>query len=214
MELEVDKEALDMGIRVASRSFQDIKIRESPLPVLDALVMELKAELRGRYREADSLLSDPVFRALRDFYWRIGIDPTKTRPASEAIVRRLMKKDIPSINSLVDAGNLASAWTRIPIGIYDLDRMKGRPVIALTRGGEAFDPIGSPRAALGSGTPVMMDDKGVVHLYPYRDSMRTRITLSCQNALIVSCGVRGIGQDQLDEAIKKVGRYFSDLSTG
>ncbi|HUW43054.1 MAG TPA: hypothetical protein VMW02_02320, partial [Thermoplasmata archaeon] len=33
----------------------------------------------------------PDFRAYRDFFWRLGVDPTKTRPASEALIRRILK---------------------------------------------------------------------------------------------------------------------------
>ena len=48
--------------------------------------------------ELDSLRDIPSFRAYRDFFWRVKIDPTKIRPASEALVRRILaKKPIPSI---------------------------------------------------------------------------------------------------------------------
>jgi DNA/RNA-binding domain of Phe-tRNA-synthetase-like protein len=52
-----------------------------------------------------SLKDHPIIRAYRDFYWRLGIDPTKQRPSSEGLARRLLAQGrLPRINSVVDAG--------------------------------------------------------------------------------------------------------------
>lgn len=101
---------------------------------LDPLVREVSGRLR---LSKEGLKDHPVVRAFRDFYWRIGIDPTKTRPASEALARRLLGgQGIPKINSLVDAGNLASVETMIPIGVYDFDKVMGGLTLRFAREGE------------------------------------------------------------------------------
>ncbi len=90
---------------------------------LDQYIYELRSRINI---DKESLKDNPIIRALRDFYWSIGIDPTKTRPSSEALVRRLLNSNsIPKINNVIDAGNIASIETLIPIGIYDLDKIKG-----------------------------------------------------------------------------------------
>jgi phosphoenolpyruvate synthase (EC 2.7.9.2) len=43
----------------------------------------------------EGLKEDPVVRAYRDFYWRLGIDPTKVRPSSEALARRAFRGECP-----------------------------------------------------------------------------------------------------------------------
>jgi len=50
-------------------------------------------------------------RAYRDFYWRIGLDPTKTISSSEALLRRVLKGEFPTVSVLIDAENIASAET-------------------------------------------------------------------------------------------------------
>jgi DNA/RNA-binding domain of Phe-tRNA-synthetase-like protein len=214
MEISIGRQARDLGVRISLIVMEGITVGESPRVVLEALTSDLKDELRTRYKAPEDLLSDKRIRALRTFYWRIGIDPTKTRPASEALIRRILKKEIPSINTLVDAGNLSSAMTCIPIGLYDLDQVKGPLVMTLTEGGEEFRPIGGEACNLDKGVPVLMDDEGILHLYPYRDCMRTRITGDTVNALAVSCGVKGISDTDLGEALEKLDGYFYDLSAG
>jgi len=61
----------------------------------------------------DMLKGHPIIRAYRDFYWRVlGIDPTKQRPAQEALLRRILRGEpLPRISPVVDAGNAASINT-------------------------------------------------------------------------------------------------------
>ena len=47
----------------------------------------------------DGLKDEENIRAYRDFFWKLGIDPTKIRPAAEALIRRILGgKEIPRIN--------------------------------------------------------------------------------------------------------------------
>ena len=74
----------------------------------------------------DQLREEPTFRAYRDFFWRVGVDPTKTRPSSEALIRRTLRgSPLPKINSLVDTYNLASIDSAIPIAAFDVDKLSG-----------------------------------------------------------------------------------------
>ena len=71
--------------------------------------------------------SADITAAVRTMYKRVGIDPTKTRPSSEALLRRVSKGDeLPRINSLVDVINWCSLETQLPFGLYDLDQHSGR----------------------------------------------------------------------------------------
>ena len=70
--------------------------------------------------------NDPVVSSVRGMYRKIGWDPTKYRPSSEAMIRRIIKnKMIYRINNLVDLGNITSARYHIPMGIYDIKKISG-----------------------------------------------------------------------------------------
>jgi DNA/RNA-binding domain of Phe-tRNA-synthetase-like protein len=69
-------------------------------------------EVRAKHN-VEALKDNPTVRAYRDFYWKLNIDPTKTRPSGEALLRRVLNgNELPSISAVVDAYNLASMQTR------------------------------------------------------------------------------------------------------
>ncbi|MBN1389757.1 MAG: hypothetical protein JXA22_03835 [Candidatus Thermoplasmatota archaeon] len=211
MRVLIDESVRELGAGLSTDILEDVRVKSSRKEVFKALAGDLKLEMRDRFPSLDPVREDVTVKALRAFYWKIGIDPTKTRPSSEALLRRLLKKELPMINNLVDAGNLASARTIIPIGIYDLDRIEGEPVLRAAVEGEEFTGIGSRVMTLSRRVPVLADDAGVIHLYPHRDCMRTRVTEDCRRALLVACGAPGIGRKLLDRALQEVGYYFRQL---
>src|SRR5258708_32693926 len=74
-----------------------------------------------------------------------GVDPTQYRSASEALLRRLTKKgDIPSLNLLVDLGNLVSIRYGLPVAVFDTHALTGKITVRLADGSERFTPLGEP----------------------------------------------------------------------
>ncbi|MFY3740615.1 MAG: DNA/RNA-binding domain of Phe-tRNA-synthetase-like protein [Candidatus Nitrosomirales archaeon] len=152
----------------------------------------------------ETLKDHPTVRTLRDFYWRMGIDPTKVRPSSEALARRfLTNNSIPKINNVVDAGNIASIETLVPIGIYDADKIVGSVALRLANSNEEFIDISNEKHTLQGKEIVLSDSNGVMHVFPYRDSLRTRIADQTKKILIVGCGVPGIDQGSTKFAVDR-----------
>lgn len=177
----------------------DVNVRNNY--ALDPFLIELSKKLTV---SKEMLKDHPVVRALRDFYWRMGIDPTKVRPSSEALARRfLTSKSIRKINSVVDAGNIASIETLVPIGIYDSGKIVGDVVLRLANQGEEFIDISNEKHSLQNTEIVLSDSKGVMHVFPHRDSFRTRVTEQTERVLIVGCGVPGIEQQLTKLAVDR-----------
>lgn len=163
----------------------------------------------------ENIIKHPIIRAYRDFYWSIGIDPTKQRPSSEALIRRILQnKNIPIINNVVDAGNMASLITFIPIGLYDTDNVEGTITLRLSKNNEYFTPIGGKREIIKEGQPVLADNKQIIHLYPHRDSSETMITDKTKNILVLSLGVPNINEDLIDKSLKKTLELITKYSGG
>jgi DNA/RNA-binding domain of Phe-tRNA-synthetase-like protein len=162
-----------------------------------------------------ALKDNLVVRAYRDFYWKLDIDPTKTRPSGEALLRRVLNgNELPSISTVVDAYNLASMETIIPISGFDMDCLKPPLRVRFARN-EAFTGIGIDKTVfLGEKMLVLTDEMQVLCVYPYRDSDFTKISLQTQNVLIVGYGVPGIGRDSLKEAVEKTLDYIRGVSGG
>ena len=118
----------------------------------------------------------------RELYRRFGTDPTRVRPSSEALLRRLKKGEpLPRINSLVDVANALSVQLQVPVGLYDLAKAKGEElVIRLGTGAEGYTGIGKERVNV-SGRICVADAEGPCG-NPSADSARTMITTETERA--------------------------------
>ena len=118
----------------------------------------------------------------RALYRKFGLDPTKVRPSSEALLRRLKKGEtMPRVNSLVDVANAMSIQLQVPVGLYDLDKAVGDALtIRLGRDGESYTGIRKDTVNV-AGRLCVADAKGPCG-NPSADSERTMITIDTQRA--------------------------------
>jgi DNA/RNA-binding domain of Phe-tRNA-synthetase-like protein len=81
--------------------------------------------------------------AWRGAFRKFGLDPTQYRSAAEALLRRLTKKgDIPSINTLVDLGNLVSIRYALPVAVFDTRALQGAVTVHFADGSERYTTLG------------------------------------------------------------------------
>lgn len=188
------------GLCVAEGIVSGLDIRETSED-LEAFKPEAYGRIRSMHT-IENVKDDPGYRAYRDFFWRVGIDPTKIRPASEALVRRILAgKPLPTINTAVDAYNMASALSGVPIAAFDADRLRGSLVMRFASEGEPFHGIGMKEPVqLKPGQVVICDAEKLIAVYPYRDSDDTKVTADTKRMHVVSCGVPGIGRDSVRDA--------------
>jgi len=118
----------------------------------------------------------------RSLYRRFGTDPTKVRPSSEALLRRMRKGEpFPRVNSLVDVANAMSVQLQVPVGLYDLEKIRGDElVLRLGTEGEKYTGIGKERVNL-AGRICIADAEGPCG-NPSADSARTMITTATERA--------------------------------
>jgi len=172
-------------------------------------------EVNAKYN-IETLKDNPTVRAYRDFYWKLDIDPTKTRPSGEALLRRVLHgKELPRISTVVDAYNLASTKTIIPISGFDKDKLNPPFQIRFAKNGEAFTGIGMNKPiTLTDKMLVLADEKQILCIYPYRDSDHTKITGQTRNVLIVGYVAPGIIEEQLKDAVETTLSYIRLVSGG
>lgn len=152
-------------------------------PDLWAEIEAISARLRTAY-EGRAPAQIEGLQPARELYRSIGVDPTKLRPSSEALLRRVLRGEgLPQINSLVDINNLCSLEFLLPIGLHDLDRTRG--TIVLRRGGmgEGYDAIGKGWYSV-EGRLTAADDLGPCGS-PTSDSQRTMITPGTRRCLMI-----------------------------
>ena len=141
-----------------------VGVANGPSPT--ALVEAFRAEQATVIaRIGDTPLSEvPSLAAWRRTFRAFGVDPTAYRSAAEALLRRLTKQgSIPSINTLVDIGNLVSIRYGLPVAIFDRRAMTGGLTVRLATGDESFTDLGSgERESPEPGEVIFVDEAGLV----------------------------------------------------
>lgn len=141
---------------------------------IDELLSSLYQELNNKYNY-DEITSINVLKETRDGYKALKKDPSHTRPAPEALLRRVLKQGkLYRIGDVVDLGNIISLYTLKSVCIVDASKVKGDIVI---RKGTTFDSYEGINRGLINTTnlPVYCDDLGAFGC-PTSDTLRTKVT--------------------------------------
>jgi DNA/RNA-binding domain of Phe-tRNA-synthetase-like protein len=126
----------------------------------------------------------PGVSETRGLFHQLDIDPTKTRPSSEALLRRVLQgKGLPRVNPAVDVCNLCSLEHQLPFGLYDRDQVRGGIHVRVGRDNEGYPGIRKQRVNL-SGRLLLSDEEGAFGA-PTSDSSRTSVTAGTRNLLVV-----------------------------
>jgi len=214
--MKIDAKVKEMfpDLNILTTSIENVTVnRESD--DLEEFKKEFIKKIRSQYY-VETLKDIPELRSYRDFFWKIGIDPTKTRPASEALIRRVIQgKPLPKINTLVDSYNLASMESRVPLAAFDNDVISPGLVLRFAVEGEEFTGIGmkKPVPLKGNELVIKAGDE-LIALYPHRDADKSKITLSTRDVLLVVCGGPGISGETLEHAQKVAREYITRFCSG
>ena len=126
----------------------------------------------------------PGVAEVRALFHQLGVDPTKTRPSSEALLRRVVQgKGLPRVNLAVDVCNLCSLEHQLPLGLYDREFVKGIVHARAGRDGVGYPGIRKQRVNL-AGRLLLADDQGPFGA-PTSDSERTSVTAATTRLLVV-----------------------------
>ena len=139
----------------------------------------------------DSLKELPSIAATRSVYKACGKDPSRYRPASEQLIRRMLQgKELYQIDTLVDLVNLASIAYGYSIGGFDADKFVGDALtLGVGREGEPYEGIGRGIINI-AGLPVYRDAEGGVGT-PTSDHERTKMTLATTHLVVLINGYDG-----------------------
>jgi DNA/RNA-binding domain of Phe-tRNA-synthetase-like protein len=173
----------------------------------DQLIARLTARFAGK-----PATDIPGVAEARALFHQLDLDPTKTRPSSEALLRRVLQgKGLPQVNAAVDVCNLCSLEDQLPLGLYDRELVRGSLRVRVGREGEGYPGIRKQRVNL-TGRLLLADDDGPFGA-PTSDSLRTAVTAKSRNLLVVLfCPLDRAGSDltvALERIADRLTRYCS-----
>lgn len=154
----------------------------------------------------ETLKEIPSIAATRRVYRACGKDPSRYRPAAEALIRRMLKgKELYQIDTLVDLINVASIAYGYSIGGFDADKFVGDTLrLGFGHEGEPYEGIGRGMINI-AGLPVYRDAKGGVGT-PTSDNERTKIDLNTRHLVVLINGYDGN-----EERVRQNAEYIQQL---
>jgi DNA/RNA-binding domain of Phe-tRNA-synthetase-like protein len=172
---------------------------------------QLIGRLTGRF-SGKPATDIPGVAEARALFHQLDLDPTKTRPSSEALLRRVLQgKGLPQVNAAVDICNLCSLEDQVPLGLYDRELVRGSLRVRVGIEGEGYPGIRKQRVNL-TGRLLLADDDGPFGA-PTSDSLRTAVTAKSRNLLVVLfCPLERAGSDltvALERIADRLTRYCS-----
>ena len=177
-------------------------------------IAEVEDAIKRSY-DIDEVKDIRTIRSQRDFFWRMDVDPTKVRPASEALLRRiLLNKGLPRVSPIVDAYNLASVKTLLTFSAFDLARIDPPLKVRFARAGEKVMLIGNRRKELTGKEMVLTDSAKILCVYVHGDVEETKVTDATTDVLLVAYGIPGISHDELREGVRIASHYIMRFAGG
>lgn len=173
----------------------------------EAALASLRTDVRARARAShtlEGLSTHPTGAAVRKLFRQAGCDPTRHRPSSEALLRRVLKgEELPAIHPLVDINNCLSVELVVPGCVMALGSAAPPFVLRAGRDGEAMLSMRGPYELHGK--PLLADGEGPFGT-PITDSERVRVGEETTRAWLVAylpAGVVDVGcaREALDRLV-------------
>ena len=183
MNFYVKTDVLDSGVKILFAVMEEIdntRVSEE----WNAYRNQKIHELYEQYKDMD-VHADPILEGFNILHDKTGVKRRKNIPASENLIRLLVKhQGMSYINLAVDIYNLISLESRLALGAHNMDKADGNVTLRFTDGTERFVPIG-----LGEPIPVRP------HEYSYCDDA---------NEVLCRLEIRQVEKTKVDEAAKNV----------
>src|SRR5712691_1653036 len=142
MQLQLDNSLRNRigGVTFGVVTIQGVTVRERNDRLwshIEALCQRLASEFT-----LERLAENAHIAAVRGLQKSFGFDPTRYRPSSEALLRRVLKGlGLHQVNSAVDVNNLCSLEWILPMCIYDLSNVAGQVRVRSGEPGEEYPGI-------------------------------------------------------------------------
>jgi DNA/RNA-binding domain of Phe-tRNA-synthetase-like protein len=179
--------------------------------LLETDLAELSGAIADRYPTPANAVD--LFTSARVLYRAIGLDPTKTRPSSESLIRRVIKgTGLYRINRVVDSCNLCSMDFALPVGLYDTATVGWPATLRLGEEGEGYGGLGKAHVNV-TGRMTLADSEGPFG-NPSSDSFRTRIREDTTACTFVIYGPSNYDKSRLEKQLQLAGERMVRYAGG
>jgi DNA/RNA-binding domain of Phe-tRNA-synthetase-like protein len=197
------------GVKLGALEADAVRVVAVDIPL--AKLMDEVCDLKRREFTLESLAEAQDVRLVRAMFREWDMDPSKYRPSSEALLRRVVQgKGLYRVSNVVDICNLDSIEVGWPFGCYDRSRITAPIQLRHGTVGESYEGIGKKMWHL-DGRPVLADPAGPFGS-PISDSTRSMITESAHDTLTVIYAPARTPDASLEKALAQLGERLTQFA--
>ena len=158
----------------------------------------------------DEITKIPKLKQTRDGYKKMGKDPSHTRPACEALLRRVVKgNNLYRLGDVIDLGNILSIETLRSVCVVDKDRLVNDVLIRLGTKEDIYEGINRGLINV-TNIPVYTDEIGPFGC-PTSDTLRTCVTSSTKSILVMIICFDEIEKDVDEQKLTSLYQTFTKI---
>lgn len=205
---------MEIGIELRGVKLGALEADDLHVVSVDMGLAELMDEVCDRKRREftlESLAESQGTRLVRAMFRGWDMDPSKYRPSSEALLRRVVQgKGLYRVSNVVDICNIGSIEVGWPFGCYDRSHIRAPIVFRHGAAGESYEGIGKKTWHL-EGRPVLADPDGPFGS-PISDSTRSMITESAREILVVVYAPAGAPDVSVEKTLARLGERLTQFA--
>jgi len=205
MEIDIELPGVKLGVLEAD----DLHV--VPVDIALAKFMNEVCDRTRRKFTLESLAEAQETRLVRAMFREWDMDPSKYRPSSEALLRRVVQgKGLYRVSNVVDICNVGSIEVGWPFGCYDRSHITAPIIFRHGAASESYEGIGKKMWHL-EGRPVLADPDGPFGS-PISDSTRSMITESAREILTVIYAPAGVSDASLERALARLSERLTQFA--
>lgn len=204
MEIKITKELQDINLNVIAYEMDvSNNISREVTNLLDETIKNYQ-----NFCELTNVVNDPIIKETRDAYKKLKKDPSHTRPACEALLRRIVsKKGLYRLNDLIDLGNILSIETRRSVCCVDYNKIKD---FILIRKGQNESYQGINRGLINANNLIIYTDNSGIFGSPTSDTPRTMIDESTKKIIVMIIVFSDVLKIENEERLLYLYKHFAN----
>lgn len=213
MQLTIDQSVLERipDFSLGVIQYSDVTISDSP-KMLQGRINLLAETLRLEYPASEITQIEGISEWRRAFK-QLGMDPSRYRPSSEALIRRVLQGNpFHWINSAVDVNNLFSVTNSMPYGLYDLSKINGSIICRLGRETDQYEGINGREVSMDK--KLLLADESGAFGSPIVDSTRTMVGETATHLIQVIFFYPGLSTEKQQTILGSTARMFTEINGG
>ena len=213
MQIQLDEQLKTRiaGVTFGMVTIQGVTVRERDERLWKQI--EILSQRLAREFSLDRLSENKQIAAVRGLQKSLGFDPTRYRPSSESLLRRVLKgQGLYQINTAVDVNNLCSLEFLLPMCSYDLRNVEGQVRVRMGKAGEEYPGIGR-QVFQAENKVVFADDRGIMGS-TVSDSERTKVSTQTTDILLAIYVPATIDQGIIERYATLAGQRMVEFNGG